>query len=212
MHQKIVELRSLLAEKFPADLPRQSGSFSSGLSWLDAQGGLLRGGLIEMVRPKSGTGSGLALVTVLRHSIAEGRRVALIDGADSFDPENLTPTERKAMLWVRCREASMAIRVTDLLLRDGNLPVVLVDLAGNGVKETRHIPSMTWHRLHRIAEESGNAAMIFSPSPIVSSAACRFELTRTWQLRELAQRRACLMERMTCVLLFSRIGKMLKFG
>ena len=52
----------------------------------------------------------------------------MIDGRDTFDPQSQPPGACDSLLWIRCRAAKDAVRAADLLLRDGNLPLLLIDL------------------------------------------------------------------------------------
>jgi hypothetical protein len=73
------------------------------------------------------------LLTILRHAAQEQRWSALIDGTDSFDPQSAGPEILSSLLWIRCRDATEAIRSADLLLRDGNLPVNFFGLRGKSI-------------------------------------------------------------------------------
>ena len=48
------------------------------------------------------------------------------------------------MLWVRCAAREEALKATDLLLRDRNFPLVVLDLKLNPIKQLRKIPTSTW--------------------------------------------------------------------
>jgi hypothetical protein len=57
----------------------------------------------------------------------------------------------RQLLWMRCTKALEAVKAADLLLRDGNFPLVIVDLILNSPEELRKIPQTTWYRLQRLA-------------------------------------------------------------
>jgi hypothetical protein len=80
------------------------------------------------------------------------------------------------MLWVRCRGAGQAVQAADLLLRDGNLEAVFLDLQLNAERELRRLPSPVWHRLRVLAEGSGRTLFGFTPCRVIASAAVRIEM------------------------------------
>ncbi len=184
---KIIELRSLLAEKYPAGPRPTAPVLETGLPVLDALlgGGLRRGALIEIARRQPAMGAAFLLQSLLAETWAREQRMALVDGRDRLDPTGCRRETLTALLWVRCANAAQAIRATDLLLRDGNLPLVALDLADNPAKELRAIPATTWFRLQRIAEENGLACLIFTPGPLVASAHARLLLRRPLTLATL---------------------------
>src|SRR5207249_520246 len=126
---KIVDLRNFLADRFPA-APTPAGTrLTTGLSLLDRTigGGFPKGAITELISPQPSAGSA-SLIHVLLQSAQRNRYfVALIDGSDSFDPCRLDNSSLRHLLWVRCTKTLEAVKAADLLLRDGNFPLVIVD-------------------------------------------------------------------------------------
>jgi hypothetical protein len=113
------------------------------------------------------------------------RPIALIDGRDSFDPsasDGLGNPCLYHLLWVRCIEALDAIKAADLLLRDGNFPLVIVDLVLNPREELRKIPQTSWYRLQRLVEPAPTACLIMTRQGMVSSAQLKIVLENSWTL------------------------------
>src|ERR1051325_8888792 len=89
----IIQLRQLLAEKFPGrstragDRPARTQCWTTGLAAVDEplHGGLPRSALTEIVVERPGSGGARLLGSLLRRAAGEGRFVALVDGHDSFD-------------------------------------------------------------------------------------------------------------------------------
>jgi RecA/RadA recombinase len=129
----IQQLRQLLAERFPGAPARAGLFFSTGVIPLDHAlgGGLCKGTLTEISTPPDTAGCLTILNAILCASAQEGRPIALIDGSDGFDPQPLEPALLAHLLWVRCRNTAQFFKAADLLLRDGNLPIVLLDLRGS---------------------------------------------------------------------------------
>ena len=142
----IVELRNLLAERFPqARIPPQS-RIATGFASLDDAigGGLPTGAIIELTSPNVSAGTALLIARLLETAHQERFFLALIDGHDSFDPQPLGNARLRNLLWVRCRKTADAVKAADLLLRDGNFPIVVLDLVLNAADELHKIPQTSW--------------------------------------------------------------------
>lgn len=188
---KIIDLRALLAERFPTPPAAPRLSCATGVAGLDAVlgGGLPRGALTEIVRPSAGAGAGLLLHELVARTAERSSRLALVDGRDAFDPDDFENPTLRALLWVRCRNADTAVKAADWLLRDGNLPLTVLDLTLNPAVELRRIPASTWHRLAHAAKDRGLACLTLTPHPLVASAAVRLELVHRYALPALQERR-----------------------
>lgn len=189
----IVDLRRLLAERFGAAVRLRPAAAregqSTGLPGLDSLlgGGWPRGEVSELVGEGMGSGSAQVLHAWIRQTAAEAQFLALADGADSLEVDALEPAVLARILWVRCRGAEEALKAADILLRDRNLPRVVVDLKLCPLPELRRISSSLWHRFHRLTEQHGTTALIITPQPLVSGAACRVRVSRRLDLATLAQ-------------------------
>ena len=181
---KVIDLRNLLAERFPHAPLSLSTRLVTGLSFLDQVigGGLPKGGITELVSPQISAGSA-SLISALLHAAQRDQYfVALIDGRDSFDPQPIGNTCLRHLLWVRCGKALEAIKAADLLLRDGNFPLVIVDLVLNAADELRKIPQTSWYRLQRLVEPTSTAFLVLSRQSIVGSAQLKLVLENQWTL------------------------------
>jgi hypothetical protein len=178
---KLIELRQFLAERLPrarlgmapermvpAALPTGIESIDQGLG-----GGLPQGAFTELVAPGEGSGSAQFIHSLLRHTASAGRFLTLVDGADSLDIDALEPEALAHLLWVRCRSTAEALQTTDLLLRDRNIALVVLDLKLNPAHELRRIPGTLWYRLSRLMEQHGGTVLVITPQPLVAGAAAR---------------------------------------
>jgi hypothetical protein len=187
----VVQLRQLLREKFPGLKTRadelaihKRDGWPSGIAKLDQRlgGGFPKSAISEVIAPWSGCGSALLLLQLLRCAASQNQFTAFVDGRDSFDAASVEQTSLDHLLWIRCRNADEAVKATDLVLRDGNLPVVLLDLVLNPVAELRKIPAPTWYRFQRIVEESTAMLVAFTPAPMISPAEVRVTLRSRFNL------------------------------
>ncbi len=183
---KIVDLRNLLAERFPEPALPAQARFATGISVLDdaCGGGLPKGAITELTSPAVSSGSASLIAALVQHAHEERHFVALIDGRDSFDPDPLGNARLQNLLWVRCGQAMEAVKAADLLLRDGNFPLVVLDLVLNPAEELRKIPQTTWYRLQRLAEPLPTAFLVLTRRSLISSAQLKLVLENQWQLRD----------------------------
>jgi len=177
----VIQLRQMLSEKFPGtrmhldERPPMERFWATGLAFIDEplRGGLPQGALTEIVATGRSTGSATLLHQWLYHAAAENGTVALIDGNESLDVTSIDETVLSRLLWVRCRSAQDALKAADLVLRDGNLPLVLLDLKLNPEIQLRKIPATTWYRFQRLVEETATVCAVFSPRAMVTPAAVK---------------------------------------
>lgn len=138
---------------------------------------------INQPTPKYGSAS--LVHAFIRGAYRDKYFVALIDGRDSFDPCALANSILHQLLWVRCIKALEAVKAADLLLRDGNFPLVIVDLILNSAEELRTIPQTTWYRLQRLVESVPTACLVLTRYEMVSSAQLKLVLENSWNLETL---------------------------
>src|SRR6266480_1758938 len=182
---KIIDLRKLLAERFPHPPATAATYLVTGLSCLDESsgGGLPRGAITELISPRTSAGSASLIHALVEAAHRDNYFVALIDGRDSFDPCGLNNTSLRHLLWVRCSEASEAIKAADLVLRVGNFPLVMVDLVLNAPDELRKIPQTNWYRLQRLVEMVPTACLVLTRYEMVSSAQLKLVLENWWDIQ-----------------------------
>ncbi len=84
--------------------------------------------------------------------------------------------------WVRTSTTAEAIKAADFLLRDGNLPSVLIDLALNPKDEVLRVPDSSWQRLRALAEQTSTALLAFTSSQSVPRPHLRILLQKSFTL------------------------------
>lgn len=156
-------------------------------AWDHASGGLRLGEVTEVCGALGGTG--LLMDHLLEASRAAGWLGAWVDAGDSLEVEDWDPEALGRIVWMRCRDALMALKGADLLLRDGNLSWVTLDLQAVSPKALRRIPGQHWHRFHRLVEHRGNALLVLTPSPMVEGAKVRVLSRASMKLEILHQPR-----------------------
>ncbi|HEX7859214.1 MAG TPA: hypothetical protein VF773_02680 [Verrucomicrobiae bacterium] len=191
--RNIVELRQLLATKFPgvrmsAD-PRESISkrWVTGIERIDyfLEGGLPKGAITEVVSSGIASGASTFLASLVERARKNGEWLALVDATDSFDPGNLDNDALSRLLWVRCTNPKDAVKATDMLLHDGTLSLIVLDLLFSPAKEIRRIPSSTWFRLQRILDNATTALVVLAAEHMISNVAARLILEKRFSLESL---------------------------
>jgi hypothetical protein len=186
----IVDLRNLLAKRFPHPVSSPATHLTTGVPALDQAtgGGLSKGAITELSSAQCSAGTASLINALLRSAYRDRYFLALIDGRDSFDPQPLGNICLRNLLWVRCMQAIEAIKAADLLLRDGNFPLVILDLIL--APELRKIPQTSWYRLQRLVEPAPTAFLILTRRSMVSSAQLKLTLENSWKLADLERRDA----------------------
>jgi hypothetical protein len=184
---KIIQLRQLLSERFPQPGAPPADQLPTGLPAIDQAlgGGLLKNAITELSSPNLSAGSALLIHALLQNAYRRGFFLALVDGKDSFDPQTADPAVLRNLLWVRCHQASHAVQAADFMLRDGNFPLVVLDLILNPAEELRKIPQTHWYRLQRLVEAAPTAFLVLTRRSIISSAQLKLSLENTWRLSDL---------------------------
>ena len=189
---KIIDLRKLLAERFPHPALTTATRLFTDLLFLDEPtgGGLPRGAITELISPRTSAGSASLIQALIQGAYRDNYFVALIDGCDSFDPCGLDNFSLRHLFWVRCSKASEAIKAADLLLRDGNFPLLIVDLVLNSPEDLRKIPQTNWYRLQRLVEVVPTACLVLTRYEMVGSAQLKLVLENSWNLETLEKQDA----------------------
>ena len=156
-------------------------------------------GAISEVVP-AGAGAGLLLLVAgLLGDPAEVSphpQLVLVDGADGFDPASFPGNACARLLWVRCRSASSMLKAADWLLRDGNVPVVLLDASWLARRDLVALPASGWWRLKQAAEGSGCRLVVLAPFPLVAAASLRLVLSAELTLGDFDGSRDELLQRL----------------
>lgn len=186
----LADLRSILVARFPesrtpsfeANHPaKETGDAAhshgrpllpTGIKKWDACVGGLR---LKEVTEVFGTlgNTGLVMDRLLEATMKAGWLGAWVDAGDAMEVEDWDESALQRIVWVRCTDPMMALKATDLLLRDGNLSWVTLDLQSASPAALRRISAQYWHRFHRLVENCGNSLIVLTPMPMVEGAKVR---------------------------------------
>jgi hypothetical protein len=206
-------LRQLLRERFPTATHGRVEPLATGLPGIDDPlGGLPRPALTELVCSTPSCGSQLFIGQLLAVTRADARRVALVDAGDAFDPASWPAPVLEHLVWVRTKDAAGAMAAADLLARDANFALLLLDLRHSPLGQLRRIPSTSWYRLQRALEPTTLAAAVLTPFSLVPSAHLRLELESSYSLTALDADRPVLNARLAPMLLRQRSGELAVAG
>lgn len=175
------EIRRQLREKFPAahgfapvsEVPDEISKTLFDPATFPA------GSISEIIPAAEGGGLSLWIAGLLAEpeAAAEFPQFVLVDGGDGFDPASFSAAACSQLLWVRCAKIQQALKAADLLVRDGNVPFVILDLCGLPAAALRSIPAAAWWRLKQLCETGGCRLVVLAPAPLVPSASLRLTLS-----------------------------------
>jgi hypothetical protein len=196
--EKIVRFEALHAQLArPAEAASEVDRLRTGCDAIDEAVGGLRRGMLSEFCGSTGNGS-LFLAVLLDVAAREGCHLGLIDGGDTFQAEDWDGAQLRRMFLVRCPDAPGALKAADLLLRDGNLRLLVLDLQNLPARQLRRIPPNTWHRFQRVMEQQGNTVfVVITLYPMVEGARMRVRADLRWPLDAMWTRRRQLVERMS---------------
>jgi hypothetical protein len=190
---KLAALRHLLAERFPTAARSAGRVLAPGSPAIDdATGGLPLGALTEIVCAAPSCGGHLLIGQLLAATRVTRTRVALVDSTDAFDPGSFPSDLLAHLVWVRCAGTTPALHAADLLARDANLGLVVLDLRRAPAADLRRISGPQWYRLQRAVEPADLALVVQTPRASVPSAQLRFQLAASHSLAALDLERAVL--------------------
>ncbi|MBK1835494.1 hypothetical protein [Roseibacillus ishigakijimensis] len=183
----VLALRRQLSARFPAAHAGRKEPESHHFQSLPP---LPKATLSELVSPPEVTGLGLVLAELLAQSRGEEQTppLALIDPGDHFDPASYSV--HRPLLWLRAPSLKKALQAADLLVRDGNIPLVLLDCSLTPLPEVRQIPPSSWYRLRALAEASGTLLLALTSTPTLPAATTRYQLTSALTLTDMAALRS----------------------
>jgi hypothetical protein len=203
---KFAALRRQLAERFPT-VPRTLGRvLSTGIAAVDrVAGGLPLSAITEIICAAPSCGGQLLIGQLLAATRSTRTRVALIDSSDSFDPASFDEDLLAHLVWVRCASTTAALSAADLLARDANLGLVILDLRRASEADLRRTPSTQWYRLQRAVEPTDLALVVETPHATVPSAQIRFQLATSHEPVALERERISLIHELAPTLQRQRV-------
>lgn len=209
MHAPTLDhLRKQLREKFPGAHPPRGLPSAEAPATLDLRSpaSFPKAAITEITPARRGAGLSLLVAAMLEQEPAASSipELALIDGRDQFDPASFSADDCAKLLWIRCRSPLQSIQAADLILRDGNLPRVVLDLLAFSPDELREIPSSAWQRLKRWIETSSSSLICLSPHALVPCATLRLSLHSGFSLEHFAHTRGELIQQLKTTPLLQR--------
>ena len=208
---KIIELRKILAERYPRQTGTSCLSVPTGWSPLDSLlgGGLPKGAITQLLIPNISSGGAIVLHEIIETMHHTSQYVALIDSKDCFEP---AADDHPLLLWIRCHNVLQALKATDLILRDGNLSLVILDFKENLDKELKRIPASAWYRFQRIIEENRNTLLTITRHPIVNNAQITISTIHRLCIDDLSTQRTDLIKFISLEISRSRIQREYRYA
>lgn len=182
--------------------------FATGLAAVDEPlgGGLPQGAITELICSAPSCGGQLVLAHLLTAARQARQRVALIDACDAFDPTSHEPDLYRHLVWMRCAGVAAALQAADIVVRDANFGLVVLDLKHADARELRRTPATRWYRLQRAVAPATLVLFVLTTRPTVTSAQLRLELTQSFTVAAFARERAELAAQLVPVVQRSRLA------
>lgn len=182
------DIRKKLREKFPA---------AHGLAVVSEASGKVAekpfevaafpaGAISELIPAAAGGGLSLWIAGLLGEPGETGHfpEFVLVDGSDHFDPASHASAACSRLLWVRCQHVREALKAADLLVRDGNIPFIMMDLCGLPPASLKSIPASAWWRLKQGCEAVACRLVVLTSMPLVPCASLRLTLSSRLSLED----------------------------
>lgn len=165
---------STLPSRFVSDHPT-TDRLPIGLPDLDHRlgGGVPVGALTEVTGGLSSGRTDL-IVSLLAETTGRHEVAAYVDATDSFDPAAAASrgVHLARLLWVRCRgRADRALKATDVIVRDGGMQLVVLDVGDVPFRSLRRIPATSFRRLQRAIAQTSSALLLLADHPLAGSSA-----------------------------------------
>jgi hypothetical protein len=144
------------------------------------------GAISEVVAAGPGSGLMLLVAGLLgdTEEILPRPEMVLVDGGDVFDPSSFSDEACSKLLWIRCTSAITMLKAVDLIVRDGNVPFVLLDVTGLLERDLAALPASSWWRLKQSAERGSCRLVVLSRFPLVPCAGLRLALSAELSLSD----------------------------
>lgn len=193
--EAIEVLRRKLREKFPQAHGLRAGGEEGAAVERPFEPGFFPAGAISEV---VGSGVGMLVAGLLGEPevCAALPDFVLVDGGDGFDPASYSAAACSRLLWVRCRGVAEMVKAADLVVRDGNVPFVLLDSCGIPRRELQGVAAATWWRLKLAAEATGCRVVVMSVAAQVPCATLRVTLNARLGLEDFERPRRELIGRL----------------
>jgi len=187
----IADLRRLLADRFPASPMRDGKVVSTGIAAFDAAlgGGLGTGTFTEIVSVAPSCGGQLLTGAIIEATRENRQRTALLEASDAFSIEPFPDDLMAHLVWFRSPTLKVFWQAADILLRDANFAVVVMDLRAVAEREIKRTPATTWYRLQRAIEQSEVAVVVHTDFAVVPCATRRLVLSRPLTIAAFKQER-----------------------
>lgn len=201
-HPTLDSLRQQLRERFPGALPRtnnlQPPLQTSTTHTISAC--FIQGSITELNSPTHSAGLHLLVAALLNQEPTPTTtpELALIDANDQFDPASFPASACLKLLWLRCQTPLQALQACDLLLRDGNLPRIILDLSLCPRHHLNTLPKSAWYRFNQSIQTSRCSLLALTPQPLIPCATRRLEVARAFDLSDFSLDRNELLERFMC--------------
>ena len=151
---------------------------------------LLGHSCVEVVEGQSASGTQMCFECCLLQAPETRSYMALVDAQNLWAPDEVNVAVLPHVLWVRCHDRRSALKAADIIVRDENFRIILIDLRELPDHYLRNIPQSQWYRLQRIAQSKNTTLIVAVSRPVVCSAELRVEIDLPLDIKSFQKTRA----------------------
>ncbi|MGB0371048.1 MAG: hypothetical protein ACPGN3_06820 [Opitutales bacterium] len=159
---------------------------------------------LELVESQIACGAQIHVEALLEEASKLQSYAAIIDTQQTWNPSQLSSEALRHILWVRCREQSQALRAADVLIRDENFRIILIDLRTLSHSALKRIPQSHWYRLQRIAQNQNSTLIAATSFPSIAASQLRIEIGAHLDLSSFHKKRSDLSEHLNTSIIRQR--------
>ena len=201
------DIKSWMLQELQAPTVQVDDAIPSGATSVDEAlgGGYIPGRITEIVEPSPSRGVQSLIHGAIRQARENLQFVALIDAHNQFDPQSETTETLQSLLWVRTTRSEDVVKACDILIRDGNFSLLLLDMRMQSNQRRAFIRPNEWYRLQRVCEQSRIACVAFTGQSTIPCAHFRLQLSQTLPIHILDQPQFTALPHIECDVLKRRI-------
>jgi hypothetical protein len=136
-----------------------------------------KGTFTEFVSECVSCGAQLVTSALIESTRKTHQRIAILDAADMFSIDALDDSLIAHLVWFRSTSLKAFWLAADIVLRDANFAVVIMDLRTLPERDVKRMPATTWYRLQRAIEQSEAAVLVHTDFATVPCANRRLVLS-----------------------------------
>ena len=156
---------------------------------------VLSAGFVEIVDTHGLSSAQMHIESCLKEAPTLHFHAAFIEAQPRWCPDYLSEGVLSHTLWTRCDSGEQALKAADVLVRDENFQLVVIDLRQLSKRALQQIPQGHWYRLQRINSNQSSTLVVATPAPMIAAAHMRVEIQAKFDMNSFHTQRPHLASR-----------------